>query len=406
MKKKIMNIFLLSIIGLGMTVPIKADLQNEIKLNQKKIKSDNPNNHYMIDYNYTSFGNFFLAEVVENDSGQYIDVYNIIMNLYLNDPYTITDFDNSKIPIYLSLYDTTNGNADLIQSNELVNGVDYWTGRLGEDEQYVNVQLNGNSIFDSHLEEFHQYRLAFNINVDDDMTSYSFPLKLAVPELTTFTTVSTEDSITIDYGLTISPTSTFSLVSYTYNDIYIKINNKKYDLGVESTGEITSDGLKPAKQYSVTFGFDSTKSVGSTNQYNVSHEYFLEVSTLMPSNFGSGVIIISLILLIILIIIILILVAIILYWNHQRRKINGLALVVGEDGEAYDPVYNYNYYQEENQDTSNKDITYDENNEEYGISTDDGYDGHYYNEDEYVEDYEIDDYENAHEDFDEMEEWK
>lgn len=250
-------------------------------------------------------------------------------------------FDNEVKEVWLTLYDTTNGGEKIVEYVS-VSSSNYWLGLATDKPSNIWLYPYGDIVFKHNLENFHNYKIGFNINQGDDMNAYTDNFFLSQPNLNKLNFSSTENSIAVEWELAKKEND----IVFDFKEIYLKVNGKKHFLGSENIGQSTVNGLKSKKEYLVVFGYSTDKLLPNGEKYEVKNELNFKIYTKMIPNFSKNTIITSFVLLIILLLIILILGMIILYWNYQRRKVSGLALVAGEQPQE---EFNYNCDQQNNE---------------------------------------------------------
>ncbi len=366
----------------------------------ERVQTRNDNNNAIVTYPdglyYIGLGSNINTEVVEDEANgqQFVVKAGSSYQFGLQPGY---DVDDAKVQIPTNtfvLYDETN-NFKKISSTEVAYG-DYLVYNWNDsgEQVIIDCQLSQDVVFDAiGLDEFHDYRIGVNLNKGDDLNVFSSSISLSKPELTKFEIISTDDSFTIEYEL-MNPSPA---VTFEYNELYVKVGKKVVDLDTtqrDLSGSVTIDNLNPAREYDVVFGYDLTKVVSSTIQYDIDNEFNFVASTKVPTDYlGEEVIAIASILLLILLIVLFILILTIVYWNHQRRKITDLSLVMGNDQQEtpyqndevagyFDEVYDDEPYQDE-EIAGYFDEVYED--EERGINN---YDSSYEDYDDY-EDWEV-----------------
>ncbi len=304
------------------------------------IKTNNPNNNKYVDYNdannFGGIGNKVKVDVEENGYKDNVVKINSLTSLTINikSEDLIDDFSNDLERVWFTLYDTTNNNMEVIDYYNVERSQIWWGYPEGRPNSIL-LDFRGEPELKTSLEDFHTYKLGFNINKNDDMEAYSDNFSLTQPVFNSFALSSTENNILVEWDFI----SKFENINFDFKQIYLKVNNKKYDLGTNGQGQYIVKKLSPKKDYLVAFGYQANKVLSNGKTYEITKENNFKVSTKMPKNFSSQTIIVSAVLLAILLLIILVLGFIILYWNQQRKKISGLALVSDESNNYDDNSY-------------------------------------------------------------------
>ncbi len=367
LRKKIFLGFLILPLILGFSTISNLNSKQTEKNELTQTKSDNPNNNSYVNYNdannYSGLGNiidFSITENGENDQLLTIEELSISITLYDEFSGMASDFWGDKIFFWFTLYDTTNDDMEVVEYFRTAKTL-FSYGTVASKPNIINLISNSSTPpeYEVSLQEFHTYRIGFNIEQNDDMEAYSRTFFLSKPSTNKFQLNSTENSILVEWDLSVVSDEG---INFTFNEIFLIVNDEKYILGTDPSGSYEVTNLKGRTDYLVVFGYDANKVLLNGSSYNIVDTSNFKVTTKMPENFSSQTIIATSVLLIILLVILLILGLIVLYWNIQRRKISGLALM----SEDQNPNTNYGGNNDANHYDSNQYSPHDD----YGIDVD------------------------------------
>ncbi len=343
--KKFLNNFLL----LSFTASLGGLIQPLASINQvtKKESKTNSNNHPLVKYDDADFvasqSHRFNSSFVLKDDSEMIEIKRAgtSWTFPLREGVDAHDFQQDYG--WLTLYDTTDGELNFVHEWFVEKLILFWWDAI---PAFISLEPNNSGLrFDTdelNLKEFHQYRLGFNLNKGDDTRAYSDAISLHEPVMDLFEITSQEDALIIKWNFQ----EKYEDIAYKFNEIYVKIGNKKYSLGTDLSGEYRIDNLKSASEYKIIFGYNADKIFNSGRSYQINKEENYTISTNMPQNYATATLAASFIILLILLLIILLLIIIILYWNHQRRKVTALALS-GDEGEMWNDSSNNHYLDQE-----------------------------------------------------------